>query len=198
MFRIFKKKPRNRLSALADVLLAMRDVGFIETTSQMITDSDPSGCVMIITAMSNLDPILGASKNLAKRIPTNNGLPKNIDEMIKMISNVDLSDDDEIKSHRINWFFIASLLSRATQIAEQKQICEDEVAVMWLHLAEGCRYAETTLEHNVLWSDEEKMCFSFWRGAEVSYPLKILMPKYLRKNSKIKEFAKNENIFLFG
>lgn len=189
MFGLFKKK-----SSLPSIL-KLSDNDFVQAAVDGIKAGDPASGAMIAVAYMNLIPIIAVSKRIAeeKNDPT---LPTDTDGFIKMLA--EKQHEDEIGQRRTSWFFLAAVLMRATTLANKNKELENRVAEIWIHVAEGCRFLKNSLEHNVIWSANEKQWFNMLKDENdgIKYCVNHVMPKQLRANPAIKEFASKKGIFL--
>jgi hypothetical protein len=62
---------------------------------------------------------------------------------------------------------------------------------MWISLADGGQSLKASLEHNIIWSDQEKEWFSHIKSEEegVKYVLNYVLPSQLKPNADLISFA---------
>lgn len=192
MFGLFRKKPNPPSLA---IILDMDDAGFVQTTLDSVKAGEPASGAMIAVAHVNLRPIMGAFANYAEK---NNdpSLPRDVDGFIRMLA--DTHYDDEVNIRRTSWFFLAALIMRATALANKNREFENQAAEMWLCVADGCRFLKNNLQHNIIWSADEKIWFDTLKDEKdgVSYCLNHVMPKWLRENPAVVDYADKQDIFL--
>jgi hypothetical protein len=150
----------------------------------------------------NVDPLLGAMKDTyidnTKSLPIErlDTIERFMEWLYKDYHSLAASSQDEIPRRRTLWFIHALLVMRANQIAERERAYEDAVAEIWIHLIACSRVFGDALEHNVMWSIEEKewfgtarspLCFVLEERPAMLFCANHIMPKWLRENAKLTE-----------
>ncbi|MBI5205414.1 MAG: hypothetical protein HZA11_10905 [Nitrospirae bacterium] len=172
--------------------LKLSDSTFIKTMQQWITTQEPAACAMCIVAYENQRSILQVSIYLA-HTDKNSDAPKNLQEYLYILANTLKEQhilNNEIGSRRLGWFFQAGLVLRATEIAEQNNIFVDDVVDIWIALIRGSAFLKRLLEHNVIWSRDEKVWFDNLTDqlSGMRYTFNLIMPKWLHSHPKISQF----------
>ncbi|MFZ4125882.1 MAG: hypothetical protein ACOYJ2_07435 [Rickettsiales bacterium] len=190
MFGFLKKKPQ----PFSKMLLDMNDNQFVETVLGSIKSGEPSSGSMIAVAYMNLSVMRSSMMIIAKE-RGDESTATNIEELIKMLS--ERQNEDEIKKRRVSWFLLAALIMRSDGIAQKNKELENQAAKMWVQIADGCQFLHRVLEQNAIWSSSEKEWFSLVKNEKdgIDYCLNHVMPKYLKKNHVITEYALEKQIF---
>jgi hypothetical protein len=183
-------KPKDEFSQL----LELKEEMFVDVISQMIVQQHAVSSAMCVVAFQNLNPILSATRQYAEKNP-DYGLPTTVEETILLLSK-DRDNQDEISERRRYWFLYALLIKRATTLCEGSPSMTDACARMWAALAGGGRSLETSLAHNMIWSELEKAWFSQIKSEQdgLKYVLNHIVPNFLRSNPALKEFALDAGI----
>lgn len=190
--KAWPKEPNNDNDTYEQIL-KLKDATFIKALQYMITTQEPAACAMCIVAYENQGPQLNASFYLAHTDKTSDA-PKNLEEYLYKVIIYALKKKEyqynEIAQRRLMWFYQAGLIRRATEMAEQNNIFVDDVADIWLALTRGSAFLKRLLEHNVIWSREEKMWFDDLTGqlSGMRYTFNHIMPKWLHSHPKIRQF----------
>jgi len=194
-FNWFRKKGQPDDPILAT--LNLDAPSFVRFVKGLLCESEPGASTMCVVALRNLEPIMIFAKDWAEREPKKH-VPNGIDEFIRLLSEE--NPKDEISSRRQWWFQYALLVKRATILAEHNVAFHDDVAAIWVRLAEGGKYLKRLLEHNVIWDDNEKLWFSEFKSEKdgASYVLNLMSPKWIRENKQIQDYAFANDFFVFG
>ncbi len=194
MFGLFRKrKPKPGLYA---ALLSAAHGDFIDSVTEMVTKSDPASRAMILVALANLDVYLSVMFKVGNENPKE-GMPTTLDEAITFFEESLTQSQSEVGKRRIQWFLLASLVKRATQLSISEGNTH-RIQDAWISLAEAGGNIRTIIRDNIIWDENEKIWFSDIkdRKAGVSYVLSLMMPKTLRKSQKLRAYADEQDIFL--
>lgn len=200
--RPFKRRPNRNAADPILRVLDLKEEAFVDYMRARICDLNPSGGIMTLVAYMNVDPLLGAMKDIYKN--NTKALPierlDTIEGFIEWLYNdyhsLAASSQNEIPRRRTLWFIHALLVMRANQIAERARAYEDAVAEIWIHLIACSRGFGDALQHNVMWSIEEKkwfgtasspLCFVLEERPAMLFCANHIMPKWLRENGKLTE-----------
>lgn len=197
MFGIFKKK---RPEPGAADILKLDDRAFVETVSRTICDGSPAAGVMCLIASENLRPMMGVAFTLARE-KRDQRMPADLDGYIRFLADsVQRHDADEFARRRIQWFFLAALILRASGRSSVDSSLLQPVVDMWLFLARSGELLAETIPRNELWESTEKQWFQHIRRPAdgVSYVLQHMLPKHLKSHSGVREFARQNGVFLIG
>lgn len=170
---------------------------FVNDITRSIKKSDPNSCVMLLVAYVNLDALIETFEKY-------DGVPKDIDACIMMLKEMRQNKagpnntSEEIKKRRVTWFYMSAIVKKATLIAENNKDVENQVAEMWVHIAEATRCLRGALDENIIWSTTEKEWFS---GIEKEkdgpeYCINIVLPDWLRCNQVIRNYAHKYDLFV--
>ncbi len=158
---------------------------------------DPASRAMILVALANLDVYLSVMFEVGNEKPKE-GMPTTLDGAISFFEESLTQSQSEVGQRRIQWFLLASLVKRATQlfISEGNTL---RIQDAWISLAEAGGNIRTIIRDNIIWDDNEKVWFSDIHDQKsgIFYVLSLMMPKPLRKNPRIREYANEQDIFLF-
>lgn len=160
MFSWFKRKPPQSPLAL---VLGLEDSVFVQTVASTMISGPLASGAMCIVAYRNLTPMMSAAFEVGRQTGDGN-LPSNLDGFIRFIIKMMDEKPGDVEVRRLMWLFQAALILRATRLAESNDQLVDNVAQTWLALARGGSVLRNALEHNVLWSDGEKECFTHING----------------------------------
>lgn len=213
---LFRRRRSNQAPPdhLAEILrlpliLGLPPSAMVEIIHEMICRLDASGGVMTLVAYKNQREInLPVAKRLyigqVARGTTNDLVPNSVDSYIEFTVKSYVNAPNEPSRRRVLWFITGLLLMKVEEISEIERSYEDLLADMWIHLIECSRGFKAALEHNILWTDEEKsVC--------VGYPdipsteregmlrcVNSMMPRRLCSNEKIINFLKPLDIRAFS
>lgn len=194
MFKFFKKK-----ASTPDLpaILALEDAAFIECITRMIQTGEPAAAAMCIVAHENLRPMLSATFNIAKENPEK-GLPATLLEFLYFLSATIETQRDEIGRRRLFWFLQAGLVELATGKALKQREFTDNLANLWIKLIAGSAHLKALLQHNVIWSEEEKIWFSNITDEHsgMMYTLNHIMPKFLQDHPSVEEFCNRHDVYV--
>jgi hypothetical protein len=125
-------------------------------------------------------------------------MPNSIDDLIVFVcaeyDKLGNSAKDEIPRRRSLWFLHALIVMKANEVAQRSPELVRSVVDIWVHLIACSRVLKNALEHNVLWSDEEKLWFG---GQDTPFSLvaterkamkwcmNIATPRWLRDNGDL-------------
>jgi len=199
---------RRRIRSAADPILGvlyLKEESFISYTRDRIYDLNPNGGLMTLVAYKNVGPLLGAMKDLykttTKPLPTecSDTIAGFIEWLYNDYISLTPSSQNEIPRRRTLWFIHALLVMRADQIADRERAYGDVVAEIWMHLIECSRVFGGALEHNVVWSTEEKewfgtarspLCFVLKERPAMVFCANHIMPEWIRTNGKLIEYLR--------
>jgi hypothetical protein len=189
-------KGRNAKPDLADIL-RLDERSFVGTVRRMVEAGPQAAWTMLAVAYQNLEPVIMATPELAAKYP-NQGMPVDLDGIIRFISAGIGNASSEVGSRRLMWFFLAALVRRATEIASRTPGLQPEVADIWIMISRGCACLPEVLEFNQLWSEDEKTYFDVITTEKegLKYGLHVLAPSYLRKTELLTKFAESHDIVL--
>jgi hypothetical protein len=197
VFGIFKKKQREPKAV--DVL-ALNDRAFVETVSRMVCEGHPASGVMCLIASENLRPLMGVTFTAARERPAEK-MPADLDGLIRFFADsAERPDADEIARRRIQWFFLAALICRASARSAADATLTEPVVSIWLFLARSAELLAETVPRNQLWDKNELLWFQHIRTRSdgVSYVLRHMLPKHLRSQARVREFAREQNVLMLG
>jgi hypothetical protein len=125
-------------------------------------------------------------------------IPNPVDSFIEFLwkdyLQLDNTSKTEIPRRRILWFLHGLYLMKVNEIAEHERSYESQLAAIWVHLIECSRVFKNALEHNVIWSDEEKewfgvtgksLCFVSTETDAMKFCKNMIVPHWFRKNDKL-------------
>lgn len=194
MFGFFGKKRKGPYASV----LTLPPKEFIYVVTDMVSKSDLASRAMMLVALANLDVYLSVLFKVGKENPRER-LPTNLDDAIEFFEKNNEQSKNELSQRRMQWFLLASLVKRATVIAIENKI-NYNVEDIWISLAEAGAHINHHIENNLLWEENEKICFSSVREEKSgkSYVLWHMMPKELRSGVRIKKYCNENDIFLLG
>jgi hypothetical protein len=125
-------------------------------------------------------------------------VPNSIDDFIVFLcaenDKLGNSAKYEIPRRRGLWFIHGLTVMKANEAAERSPERVRSVVDIWVHLIACSRVSRNALEHNVLWSDEEKSWFGgqgkpfSWVPTErkaMEWCINLAMPHWLRDNGDL-------------
>jgi hypothetical protein len=194
MFGFFKKK---KPSSSYEAFLSWPDDEFVVAVQKILSENVPASHAMYVVAYQNQAPMMTAIERLPMEDPSR---PWNTCEAIKIIAKLRETHTDEIVSRRLSWFFGAFLVKEATERALGKPDLEDTAAEIWLYLIRGSAHIKQLLEHNVVWSEDEKEWFSLIQNESdaMRHTISYVLPKSLRQHPKIKQFEQDHGWISLG
>jgi hypothetical protein len=197
MFGFFKKKKSEPAAA---GILNLDDHAFVQAVSRMVCDGHPAAATMCLIASENLRPLMGAAFTLARQ-KTDQQMPSDLDGLIRFFAESSEKDDaDEVARRRIQWFFLAALIVRAGGRSAADATLVPSVVEMWLYLAKSGELLAETVKQNQLWDTNEKIWFQHLRTPSdgVGYVLQHMVPKHLKSQPKLREFAQQRGVMMLG
>jgi hypothetical protein len=174
----------------------------VEIARELICNLDPNGGAMTLVAYKNLNPTLGAMKEIHRRQVdagmTTSLVPSSVDDFIVFLcagnDKLGNSAKYEIPRRRGLWFLHGLTVMKANEVAQRSPERVRSVVDIWVHLIACSRVLRNALEHNVLWSDEEKSWFGdqdrpFSRvpteRKAMEWCINLAMPRWLRDNGDL-------------
>jgi len=143
---------------------------------------------MCVVAYENLQPIETGFFMASK---LDGGDATSYDDFLKFLTSIiERGRLDELHKRRIMYFINAGLIKRAGFKAYNNPELHDDVAIIWTMLIRGSAHLRALLEHNVIWSEEEKEFFTGIKNdySGMRHAINIVMPKWLQDNIIIKNF----------
>jgi hypothetical protein len=201
MFGIFKKKKHDENQTYR-TLMKLKDEDFVSSVRNLVFNMPPNACVQTMVAWMELRPMLKCIIELEKERPGKG--PANIEDLIISLGDMKFSESREIAKRRTQWFIIAGLVKRATDIADGNRQLKEEVLDIWSYMVESGYCLEGALANNVIWNDKEKIWFKRLDG--ISYPAdgdgvghvaSHIVPQWLRKEPRLKEITKKHGVWVF-
>jgi hypothetical protein len=191
MFGLFKKTKKSEI-------LTISNADFVDVVLGMVSVGEPGSSIMCVVAYKNLTIIRSVYLDHAKKNPDAK-LPTDLDSFIQDLENKKYNDD-EVTQRRVTWFYIASLIMRANSFAHESKDIENNVAQIWINLAEGCSKIHGALKHNILWSDDEKAWFTSIKTEQegIAECLNYVMPKWLQEHPIVEQFAEQHGLSKIG
>ncbi len=191
MFGFFAKKAT---PSPFEAFLSLPDDEFVDAVQEILSKNVPATHAMYVVAYQNQNPALTVWKN-DKSLPNSTTCG-----FIKMLAKQLEIQTDEIVSRRLSWFFGAALIKEATERALGKPNLEDAVAEIWLYLIRGSAHIKHLLEHNIVWSEDEKAWFALIRNESdaMRHTISYVLPKDLRQHPKIKQFEQDHGWISLG
>jgi len=109
---------------------------------------------------------------------------------------------NEATKRRLLWFLYAAFLMRAEKIVQTTEQDRDKIADAWIHIIQNATFFRTVLEHNILWSDEEKVWFELGGDPFGMVPdekksrefCARTMPRWLTKNAKMRDYLNGSDM----
>jgi hypothetical protein len=191
-----KKEPKTQ--SLGETLLSLPPQAFCAAIESAIQNEIPATCAMYVVAYDNLRPLSSAARTTAVK---HGDPPFSIDDFIRMIGEkVERWRDDEIRSRRMLWFFMAANLARLDKLARQQEALIDAGARCWIKLAGSAKYLKTLLPDNVVWSPDEKVWYDLLETDRDFYwhVLSHTMPPQYARHHLVSDFAKRNSVSLFS
>ena len=194
MFKFLRKK---QASSPYETFLSLPDDEFVVAVQEILSESVPATHAMYVVAYQNQALMMPALERLPMEDPSQ---PWNTCEAIKLIAKLRETHTDEIVSRRLSWFFGALLVKEATERALGKPDIEDTAAEIWLYLIRGSAHIKHLLEHNIVWSEDEKEWFSLIQNESdaMRHTISYVLPKGLRQHPKIKQFEQDHGWISLG
>jgi len=121
------------------------------------------------------------------------GMVHRYDDVFRLIfEKLTSPTDDEINRRRHESFLRALLLYRLMQKASANPSMTDTVVEIWATLASSGQHLKSLLEHNIIWSEGEKVWFADVKDANdgVRYVVNLMVPKCYRVEPTFQEIAK--------
>jgi hypothetical protein len=192
VFNFFKKKPP---TSAAVAVINLSDRGFIGTVARMMAEAPLASGTMVLIALANLGPIMSVNFEMAKNKP---GLPQTLDGFIAFLAASAEKQTDEIAKRRVQWFFIAAMVRRASERAAASPALIDAAAEIWIALAKSGALLAETVPRNALWQDDEKDWFTHIKDekAGISYVLNHMLPTQFKKQRDIQALADEHAVFI--
>jgi len=185
----FKKKPEPlRRFEIADVVSAAG------TLKEQVEEQVPNGRAQIVIALWHLRPIMIVNTSLAK----DRGYSEyDIRHMMGSLQDAMPQATGEIDRRRVGWFFIAGTLYYLCHFGgEPPQQMKDDLADIFIMLADATYVIPNIVEHNIIWKDEEKEPFKDGLLGTKRDVLCNMTPPYLRTHQKLAAYAKQHG-FLY-
>lgn len=194
MFGFFKKQ---KTASPYEAFLSLPDDEFVVAVQEILSESVPATHAMYVVAYQNMIPFFGALTMASEKDPS---IPSSTSEYIKSLGRKRETHTDEIVSRKISWFFGAALVKEATERALGKPNLEDVAAEIWLCLIRGSAHIKHLLEHNIVWSEDQKKWFSLIQNESdaMRHTISYVLPKGLRQHPKIKQFEQDHDWISFG
>jgi hypothetical protein len=180
MFEIFKKKVpiAEKIDfSLGKLLLSYSDQNFVSEVARIITGLTPNECAMTVVAYENQGPMM---KVASKLVDKGSSYPTSIEEYILFFEReMKANSNNEAVKRRFGWFLFSALVRRANALTRDGQRYPNDLAKIWLALANGCRLLPDILQTVVIWSEKEKLWFAHLLGAKdsIEYCLNHIAPK---------------------
>lgn len=185
----FKKKLEPlRKFEIADVVSAAR------TLKEQVEEQVPNGRAQIVIALWHTRPNMIAYTALAK----DRGYPEfDIRYMMGMLQDIMQRTTGEVERRRVGWFFIAGTLYYLCHFGgEPSQQIKDDLADIFIMLADATDVIPDIVAHNIVWKDEEKEPFKDGILGTRMDVLCHMTPPYLRAHQKLAAYAKQHG-FLY-
>jgi hypothetical protein len=206
---LFRRRRSNQTPTghFADIL-RLPPSAMVEIIHDMICHLDRNGGVMTLVAYKNQREI---NLPVTKRIHTRQVslgiikdlVPNSLESYIEFTVNSYVNAPDEPSRWRILWLINGLLLMKADEACNNEPIHEDLLADMWIHLIQCSRIFKAALEHNILWTDEEKSVCLGVHGIPSTerkgmlHCVNSMMPRRLYSNEKMINFLKPLDIRAF-
>jgi hypothetical protein len=194
MFDWFRKKEPVRPTSWVDTLLALPDENFADVFARMVRNEIPAGRAMVVVAHANMLPMIGV------QLETEGGKALDVIEKFvrRIFERLNSVEDDSVASRRLGWSLFSLLLYRLMEKASANPSLKPTVVEIWAMLASSGQHLKPLLEHNVVWSEDEKAWFADIKDANdgVGYVVNLMVPESYRADASFKDLAKKHNFFV--
>jgi hypothetical protein len=132
-------------------------------------------------------------------IHTFEGMVQYYDDVFRLIFvKLTSSTDDEINRRRHEWLLRALLVYRLMQKASANPLLKGADVEIWATLASSGQCLKALLEHNIIWSEEEKGCFGNLKDANdgVRHIVNLMVPNDYRADPIFQELAKKHQFYV--
>jgi hypothetical protein len=189
-FNIFRRKPASW--SQADAILRLSNLEFARHVKSAISEEPPNAHAMILVAYEKTRiGVLATEQVWADR-----GVSVNFDDSIRTMLNDGDDRGNEIRRRRRLWGLSALFLIRLNRLAQKDVSIRPITAEIWGILALSGQVMKSVLADNIVWTEEDKWSFAGvgvgTRG--IAFILDYIMPRFLREEPTIHEFARSHGI----
>jgi hypothetical protein len=191
IFSWFKKKSANPLGDL----IKQDSAAFVRSIRAMVEQSEPASNAMCLVALANLPVMLSV---LNQQIEKQAGASVDLDTHIQSLLASGQAGD-EISQRRCDWFFLGMLIYRSSHLGQKSPTLADDVAAIWICLAESAQFLPALLSHNIVWEPLEKEWFAPIKSKQdaAGYVLSWMLPKWLKSHPAVLSYAQDMNLWAF-
>jgi hypothetical protein len=175
-------------------MLALPNPAFTDLCVKMIQGEQPGAKALVVVAFNVVSILLPLSACALKL----EGKDHQTDVLRTLFDGFMSMPNDELNRRRREAFLRAWLFHELIRREETDLTLHKIVVDIWVDLAGSCQYLPNLLEHNIVWSDEEKSWLKdFKTGDEaVSKIVNILIPARYRADPKFEELGKKHSFFV--
>jgi hypothetical protein len=191
------KKDEAKSQSFDERFLSLSPEALGSAIERIIQEEIPATCAMYVVAYDNLRPLSAAARSAAAQ---NNNKPILIEDFIKILGDgIEKWKNDEIRSRRFSWLFMAANIARLDKLARNQESLKTSGAKCWIKLAESARHLKVLLPDNIVWSSNEKTWYDLLE-TERDFAWHVLshtMPADYSSHPLILEFAKRQKTIPF-
>ncbi|MDP2332152.1 MAG: hypothetical protein Q8M19_15810 [Reyranella sp.] len=120
-----------------------------------------------------------------------------IEHMLPVLEDQLQRATGDIAPRRLGWLHIAGMLYYLCYPgADVAPAVQDELADIFVMLADSMYVIPNIVEHNVIWSEHEKDPFRDGLFTTKDYAINFLTPPYLRSHPKLKAYAQANGVYI--
>lgn len=162
--------------------LKLTDFKYLEAISYTICGSKSVNNAFVVIAYENYLPIYRAVSSIASTCD-HEKMPTSIEDQILLLEDLMNRATDEVAKRRFSWFYLAALVMRATEIADENLIYRPQAIAIWQSLVSAGANIKRICETTKIWSDNEKIWFSDLKTEDDGkiYVFSCIAPEWARE-----------------
>jgi hypothetical protein len=195
MFGWFRRRASSSgTGTAAETLLKLPDDRFAAISKEVFDREISATHAMAVVAYQNIFPALGALRTIMEE----QGQRFSFDEAMSAVLSGLEEKHDPINERRFLWFFLGFVVRRLTDKAAKEPTLRPIAADIWYLLAVSGTHLKVLLEHNIVWTDTEKLWFSDLKNDAdgIRYVTNYIMPKIYRNDPRIQALGQKYKFWI--